>query len=547
MAAAMATGRPNAGTRRVAADLRLALALAVAPLATALADDWPQWRGPDRNGVSRETGWLDQWPPTELWRSTAVGEGFSGVAVSEGRAYTVGWSSAANQDTVRCFDAETGAQRWSFSYACARVEYPGPRATPTVCGDEVFTLSQQGGLYCFGKTNGQMRWSVNVSAGRPNWGYAGSPLIEGDAVILNAGGAGVAVNRHAPHSVLWTSAGTSGYSSPFTFVRNGAKVTALFALSGLVGVDPASGAVRWSYAWASRYDVAAPDPILYGDKVFISSGYPEGGCALIPLGSGALTAEWTSTSLKIRTGSGVLLGDYLYGVGDDGFLRCLDLRDRSVKWSQSGFGESGSLISADGKLIIQGMGRNLDVARAWPTNYDREGRAAYTLPAGEWRTPPALANGRLYCRSRAGTVVCLRVGTPDRADFDHDGMADQWERDRLPDAQNSLPDDDADRDGRTNGEEYIAGTDPTNAHSRFAVTLTESNGDVRVEWPSPLTDRTAYGTWTRRYRLQSATHAAGPWCTVPGFTNSPASGANLRYTARGGEPAGFFRAGVWLE
>ena len=158
--------------------------------AVAGAANWPQWRGLNRDGHTTES--VGKWPPTELWRKTSVGVGYSTVSVSNGRVYTMGWAN--NQDTVYCFDADTGTEIWSTSYACAKGgSYPGPLSTPTVTGGKVYTFSRKGHLYCFDAVTGNVEWNVTVSTGEPNWGISGSPLVEGNLVIVNIGGAGTAV------------------------------------------------------------------------------------------------------------------------------------------------------------------------------------------------------------------------------------------------------------------------------------------------------------------------------------------------------------------
>ncbi|MBN1673082.1 MAG: PQQ-like beta-propeller repeat protein [Kiritimatiellae bacterium] len=378
--------------------------------------DWPQWRGPNRDGISAETGWLASWPPALVW-TQSVGMGYSSVAVSEGRVYTHGWyDRSTDEDEVRCLDADTGAELWSYSYAHAYGNsYRGPRATPTVDGNEVYTFSNLGQLKCFNKVTGALLWSKTVNVGSPGYKLSGSPLIEGNLVILNAGGRGVAVDKNAPHDIVWTTSGTAGYSSPFAFTYNSQRTVVLFSGAGLYGVNPANGSTRFSYAWTSTANAA--DPVIYGDKVFISTGYGQG-CAMLQLGSGALSEVWSNRDMENHFSTCVLRGDYLYGFdgkqGDTGApLRCVDAREGTVKWSKTGF-RTGSLLSADGKLIILGERGDLAVARVSSSSYDTEGRAQVTVipnaSAQHWWTSPALSDGRIYCRSYQGTLACLSVG-----------------------------------------------------------------------------------------------------------------------------------------
>lgn len=197
------SGRMQSHLFRLARCLALFILVADA----AFGADWPQYRGINRDGTSAETGWLKTWPPTEVWRQT-VGMAYSSVAVSEGRVYTMGWTT--NTDFVYCFDAYKGTRLWSYSYPNGTLKGWGPNATPTVDGNKVYTYSHTGDFYCFNKATGAVLWNKLVDAGRHGeWGYAGSPLVEGNKIILNAGG-GVAVDKNSG-SNIWRNAGTGGF------------------------------------------------------------------------------------------------------------------------------------------------------------------------------------------------------------------------------------------------------------------------------------------------------------------------------------------------
>ena len=404
-------------THRTLSDGRLGVAVAttLAALVCSLcvdvsADDWPRWRGPNGNGISSETGWSTDWPedgPKVLWR-TNVGAGFSCIVVAGGRAYTMG--GAGDRDTVWCFDAETGKVVWKQSYDCrtAFQNYSGPRATPTVDGNRVYTFSGAGHLNCYDAATGKSIWSKKASEGFPTWAFASSPVVYGETVVVNAGGAGTAFNKTTGEEVWTTGGGKSGYASAVPYVKDGKTTLLVFSQKSLFAVDPKSGSVAWSFPWETAYDVNAADPVIAGERIFISSGYKTG-CALLSVEGGEPNQLWRNTDMKNHVNSTVLHEGGLYGFHDS-TLRCLDLESGEVKWSQGGYGK-GSLILADGKLIVLGQGGNLAVAEASMDGFRKLAEAkVLTVPRGGvcW-TSPVLANGRIYCRNSTGDVVCLDV------------------------------------------------------------------------------------------------------------------------------------------
>ena len=408
----------RAGERLIGSGLVLA-GVVMLSTAAATAGDWPRYRGANHDGISSET---IVWPPTEIWRAN-VGWGYSQVTVSQGRVYTMGWSSSSGDDTVYCFDeGSTGndpAPLWTHSYACSSSGdggYSGTRATPTVDGNEVYTLSHQGNLYCFNKVSGGVLWNKLVNSGRPGWAFAGSPLIDNvkNLVILNVGGSGTAVDKNSPHNVIWNHAGTAGHASPMPFTWNSQRTVAIFDADEVVGVDPDGGAVRWSYPWSGASTNAA-DPIVSGDYVFISTGYTKG-CARLNLGSGTLTTNWykdcsgdAADGIRNKENCSVLYTGYRYGINDGGQLRCVDWATGNIQWSQGGFGTEGSVMIAGGELVAMSSSGDLVIVQASSAAYNELHRQDNILGGDTW-TCPVVANGKLYIRSHQGTLVCFDVG-----------------------------------------------------------------------------------------------------------------------------------------
>lgn len=382
--------------------------------ATARASDWPNWRGPDHNGVSTETGWVSQWPadgPKTLWKAS-VGTGFSSITVAGGRAYTMG--NQGDSDTVYCFEAATGKPVWKHSYACPVDPHyyeGGPSATPTIDQSRVFTLSKQGVVYCLDAEKGTVLWSKDAAreagAATPTWGYAGSALAQGNLVIFNIGDSGAALDKTSGN-VVWTSGkGAAGYSTAVPCSFNGAAAVAILSAQGAFGVETKSGRQLWTYPFKTFSDMNIADLIVSGNEVFMSAAH-EHGSALVRVQDGTAERVWEGTAMRNHINSSVLLDGYLYGVdGDAGgaaSLKCVELATGNEKWDYKGLG-SGALMAADHKLIVISDKGELVVAQASPQGFNPISRAQ--VLGGKCWTVPTLANGRIYCRNAKGDLVCL--------------------------------------------------------------------------------------------------------------------------------------------
>lgn len=379
------------------------------------AADWPNWRGPNHDGISSETGWLTTWPevgPTVLWKAE-VGTGFASISVSNGRAFTMG--NIKNTDVLYCLNAETGAEIWKQSYPSrllANSHEGGPCATPTVQDGAVYTFSKSGDAIRFDAATGQVVWHKNLvkelGLKPPTWYFAGSVLPVGNLVILNAGTYGVALNK-ADGSVAWQNGKTApGYATAVPFGQAG-QCVAMPVCREMVGLAPQTGKVLWKVPWKTDYDINAADVIVSGDTVFISSGYNEG-CALYRITGSEVTEVWKNKNMRNQVNSSVLWKGHLYGfdgqVGGGAKLACLDFQTGQKLWSQGGMG-TGSLMLADGKLIILSEDGKLVIAEASPEEF-KELASARILTGKCW-TIPVLANGRIYARNAAGQLVCVDV------------------------------------------------------------------------------------------------------------------------------------------
>ena len=382
----------------------------------ARADDWPNWRGPQANGISRESGWRDQWPdkgPPILWKGT-VGTGFSSVVVSNGLLYTLG--NADNTDTVFCLSADDGKLKWSHSYESPlddRFFEGGPTSTPTVDGNAVYTLGRQGHLFCFERTSGKVLWKINLAEDFelpiPGWGFGGSPVVRDKLLLLNAGAAGLALDKSNGKLVWASDSGEAGYTTP-VIARSGQQELMILASKKFFqAVDLKSGELLWKYRWLTRFGCNAADPIVSGQQVFISSGYSRG-AAVLTLADAEPAEVWKNKELQNQFSSSVLIESHLYGFdgNDTGSkrLRCLDFATGKVVWSEDWEG-MGALTAADGKLIALSEAGDLVVAPASPKGLAPTARA--TVIDGKCWTVPVLANGIIYCRNADGQIVAVDV------------------------------------------------------------------------------------------------------------------------------------------
>ena len=390
--------------------IAVALTLTGAATTAAHAVDWYRWRGPDLNGISKETGWQTSWPesgPKQLWKAP-VGTGFSSFSISRDRVYTMG--NTNDTDVVSCLEAGSGKFVWQHAYACPldpKNFEGGPGATPTVDGDFIYTFSRKGHVYCLNAADGKVAWSKNLNKELgleiPTWGFAGSALVEGNLVILNAGNAGIALDKKSG-KVVWDSGkGPGGYATAVSLAGPDGGV-AMFSRQSLIAVKAADGRELWSYPWKTSYDVNAADPVIAGDRVFMSSGYNHGATVIRIKGSQA-EKVWESKNMRNHFNSCVLWQEHLYGV-DESELRCLAFDTGEVKWKYPQFGK-GSLMLADGKLIGLSEKGELIIAEATPSAFKPIARAQ--VLTGKCWTMPVLSNGHIYCRNARGDVVCLDV------------------------------------------------------------------------------------------------------------------------------------------
>ena len=393
------------------------------PAAFAAADDWTFFRGPSLNGVSAESGWTARWPaagPKIAWRRN-VGIGVSSFVVADNRVLTMGSRKDKAEDVVWCLDADSGRVLWQFTYPSkfdARQFEGGTPSTPTVDGSSVYTLGYLGQVHCLDVQQGRVLWRkhlVDDFGGRySSWKYAGSPLVTGNLVIFDTGGDGnstVALDKTSGRKIWGAGDDLAGYATPIPFEHAGQCGVLVFKARAMVAHDLASGRELWRIDWRTNYDCNASTPTVLGDKLFISTGY--GGHrargALFQLGEGPPRQIWLNQDLETKMNSAVVYEGHVYCISErsGGQLMCFDLRDGAVVWAERSFARYGTLMIADGKLVVLDEKGELVIADATPDAY-RELARAKVLSGRCW-VMPVLANGRIYAKTNLGDTVCLDV------------------------------------------------------------------------------------------------------------------------------------------
>ena len=386
----------------------------------AFAADWPQFLGPARDGTTPDevAGTFPAGGPVVVW-SKKVGQGFGGPVVAGGIVLL--FHRVGDVAVLDAHDASAGKLKWSAKYPTNyRDDFgfdEGPRATPAVADGRVYTLGAEGVLACWKLEDGGKVWSVDTkakfNADKGFFGVACSPLVEGELVVVNVGGrdgAGVVAFDRSSGNVRWkVTNDEAGYASPVAATINGRRYVLSLTREGLVGIDPAGGAVRFTFAWRSRShaSVNAATPLVAGDGVFLSASYGTG-AVLLRLQDDKPGEVWSGDDvLSNHYATSVHYEGHLYGF--DGRqehgprLRCVEWASGKVKWTEENFG-AGTLIVAGGKLVILTEKGELVLAPATSEAFKPTVRAK--VLQSESRAHAALANGMLYARDK-DTLVCV--------------------------------------------------------------------------------------------------------------------------------------------
>jgi outer membrane protein assembly factor BamB len=389
--------------------------------------DWPQWRGPDRNGVSKETGLLKEWPaggPKLLWQVNDLGDGYSTPSVVGTRIYLMS-NNGMDNEFVQALSTQDGKVLWTMRVGNVgnpnqNPPYPKARSTPTIEGDFVYALGSDGDLACLEAKTGKIRWLKNIRkefGGQPGeWAYAESPLIDGDLVVVTPGGPQatiVALNKKTG-ALVWKSAvpggDVAGYASAIVVQAAGRKQYVQFLSKGIVGVDAKTGQFLWRYAEAAKGPAQYFTPVARGEYVYGGALGVGGGLVRLKADGGGVAAEqvYFARGLPNGLGGAVVVGDHLYGtdIATSVFV-AMEFVTGKIKWKSDSVGRV-SIVAADGLLFLHALDGDVALIEASPEAYREKGR--FTPPAQpkhknvEGGYPeqafahPVVANGRLYIR-----------------------------------------------------------------------------------------------------------------------------------------------------
>lgn len=409
---------------RVLFSFALICAFALAPVTagnTTPEAEWPQWRGPLRNGLSTETGLLKQWPangPAVAWSITNLGEGYGSLAIKADRIYVQG--TKGSESAVFCLNRADGKAIWSVSLGPKVDESRGngPRGTPTLDGDRLYVLTENGDLACLRERDGSRVWGKNIlkeyGGSNPKWLISESPLVDGNRLIVSpgGGGAGIVALDKMTGAEIWRAKELSdpaGYSSCIVADVGGVRSYINFTAGAAVGVRASDGKLMWRYTDVANRVANCTTPIFADNKVFFSSAYDTGGALLnLTAQNGEVKAQeaYFTRDMMNHHGGMVLVDGYLYGFSNSA-LTCIEFNTGKMMWRERSVGK-GSITYADGMLYLLGEKQLVGLAEASPKAYVEKGRFPITDHGRDSWAHPVVLGGKLYIRNQ-NELTCYDV------------------------------------------------------------------------------------------------------------------------------------------
>jgi outer membrane protein assembly factor BamB len=407
--------------------LLMSLGLLVALSFALLADDWPQWRGPNRDGVSKETDLLQTWPaegPKLRWKATNIGTGYSAPIVVKGRVYLQ--TTKENDEFTLALDEANGKEVWSTKIGAVGKnrgpDYPGTRATPTADGDRLYCLASDGTICCL-DTAGSLKWKKDlikdfggVVGGRGSWAYSESVLVDGDAVVCTPGGKDatlLALNK-LTGDVIWKcsvpDAPPADYASIVSLEGGGTKQYVQFLNNKVVGVDARTGKFLWQYdKTISPFGACILTPLVHGNKVFTSAGGKGGSTIELSAENGKVEVKeiYFDKTLGAGIGGVVLVDGHVYGASPT-LLFCVEFATGKVKWTDPA-PKATALCLAGGRIYARGQQGDVFLIEPSPKEYREKGKFKQPDrgPRPAW-PHPVVANGGFYLRDWT-TLLCYDV------------------------------------------------------------------------------------------------------------------------------------------
>lgn len=399
------------------------VATLLAGLTSTWAEDWPAWRGPNRDGICRETGLLHKWPeggPKLQWKATGLGEGYSGPSIVGDLLFTMG--NVEGKECVMALDwTKKGQQVWITPIGPSNNNgggYPGPRATPTFDEGRLYTLGINGDLVALDAKTGRIVWRVDfkkLGGSVPGWGYSESVLVDGPWVVGTPGGskATIAAFQKADGELVWGApvGDPAAYSSVIKVSIGRVKQYVTLTAKGVIGVDAKDGAPLWRYDKVANGTANVSTCVWFGQTIFGASGYGTGGALVWPQKSGRgfeVKEMYFTKKMKNHHGGMVLHDDHLYGSDDPGRLTCIEFKTGKVKWEDRTPGKC-SVLYADGMLYCRNERGPMTLVEATPDGFKSAGRFDQPDRSDKNAWPhPVIANGRLFLRDQ-DVLLCYDV------------------------------------------------------------------------------------------------------------------------------------------
>ena len=396
-----------------------------------LATNWPSWRGELRDGVTKETGLLQEWPsdgPNKLWVSDQAGLGYSGFTIQDGILFTMG--AFDKSESLLAFNANSGKKLWSLKVGELLTNGwgDGPRMSPSVSGKKVYALGGKGNLVCVDIKSGKKLWQkslVQDLGGKvPGWGYTESVLIDNGKIICTPGGKEgtlAALDANSGKTIWRTTNFADGaqYSSPISITHRGQAQYVQLVMKNVVGVDPKNGSILWKSSWPGKVAVI-PTPIFSGGYVYITAGYGVG-CKLIDIGKNYPSDVYENKVMKNHHGGVIKVGEHLYGYSDGVGWACQDFKTGELVWNEKKALGKGAIAYADKRFYCQGEGDGkVILIEASPNGWKTHGE--FTInpqtkkrnPKGRVWTHPVICNGKLYLRDQE-YILCYDLKKQDPA------------------------------------------------------------------------------------------------------------------------------------